>query len=326
MASLVSISVIPNDPIIYLGDTVQYQVIATYDNGQKIDVTDLSEFSLNGSPSIAEFSLITPGLLSSFLVGTEVVTIDYLGETVLSNLEIHNPLIVAQAQDLVGRYQPDVDYYLGLITSEYQNSPKLLHWVRTYLEVVNSIKELAENLSYYLSFFRIIDPKNTVYIQEALTVKDGDFVFAVFDACVGDQLDIIGEIVGQKRTVYFKADDDLSPPEEAVNYTFTDDEYRVMLKNRVIVNRWDGKSSSLQAAWAEMFSGSITIQDNQNMTVDIIINVGLTDTFVRAIKNDYIVPRPQGVLYTYYYGDLPYFGFDRDDDFVSGYDKGHWAK
>lgn len=327
MANLIAVSVIPNDVVIYLGDTVQYQIIATYDNGEILDVTEESNFYLGGSPEIAEFNLITPGLLSSFNTGSDIVSVEYNGEFYTTSITIHNPLIVAQTQDLVGRYQPSIDDYLALITSQYQNSPKFLHWVRTFLEITNDIRELAVNLSYYFSFFRIIDPTSPVYINSALTVKQQDFVFSVFDACVGNQLDILGEIVGQKRNVYFKEDPDMSPPEEAENYSFTDDEYRIILKNKIVINHWDGKAASLQTAWNSLFpGGSITIQDNQNMTVDITISGMLTNIFIRAIKNDYVVPRPQGVQYTYHYGDLPFFGFDRDDDFVSGFDRGNWTK
>ena len=327
------LTVYPEESILYLGDTVQFRAIATYLNGDVIDVTDLADYYNSSSPPIAEFSDEVKGLLKTLVVGSSTIIISYMDMEVEVPLLIHNPLIVAQDQDMVGRYQPTVETYLSLITSQYQNSPKFLEWVRTYLEVTNDIRELAVNLGYYFSFFNIISPTTSAaavgreYIPNTLTVKQADFVFQVFDACEGVQLDILGVILGQSRSVYFKADDTMSPPEEAINYILEDDDYRLMLKNRVLINHWDGKASSLQVAWGSLFpGGSIIIQDNQNMTVDITITGALTDVIVRAIKNDYVVPRPQGVQYNYYYGDLPFFGFDRDDEYVSGFDIGKWTK
>jgi len=36
-----------------------------------------------------------------------------------------------------------------------------------------------------------------------------------------------------------------------------------------------------------------------------------------------IVPRPEGVLYTYMFGDFPKFGADLNNGFVAGADLGH---
>jgi hypothetical protein len=66
------------------------------------------------------------------------------------------------------------------------------------------------------------------------------------------------------------------------------------------------------------------------MTIDVTITGTFTQIIIDLIENDYIVPRPQGVWMNYYVGtispaNLPFFGFDRRDAYVSGFDEGHWV-
>lgn len=329
MAEIISLEIKPADPIIYLGDTVQFHAIATYDDDTVSDITNLVEWSIDSSPEIAEFSETTKGLLASALIGTANIYADYGGSPVYSTtLIIHNPLIVPQSQDLIGTYRPVKEDYSSLLTSQYQTSVKAKAWVESYLQIVQDIREFATSMQCYFSLlYTIIDPNSSLYQQNAWTVKQvSDFVFQTFEPCAGDQLDIIGEILGQSRIVYLKADDEASPPLPAASVELDDDIYKTLLKNRIIINTWDGKTASLQSLWKTLFpDGKIIVQDNQNMTVSVIITGALDSTLVRLIQNDYIVPRPQGVQMTYSYGNLPIFGFGRDDEYISGFDKGYWS-
>jgi hypothetical protein len=240
------------------------------------------------------------------------------------SLTIHNPLIVEQAHDLVDQYRPVVDDYIKLFTSQYQNSTKLLAWARSFMDIVDDIKDLAQNLSFYFSLFRVIDKDAISYVPNALTTKAGSYTFTSFDACVGDQLDILGVILGIPRQVTFDPTDGSSP-------VLDDSTYRILLKNQVLKNHWDGRAESLQTTWKELFpGGKIIVQDNQNMTIDVTITGTFTQIIIDLIENDYIVPRPQGVWMNYYVGtispaNLPFFGFDRRDTYVSGFDEGHWV-
>ena len=137
------------------------------------------------------------------------------------------------------------------------------------------------------------------------------------DNAIGIQLDIPGEILGVSRTVSFNPTDGSSP-------ILDDDTYRILLKSRVAMNSWDGKQRSLQPIWKALFpGGTIKIGDSQDMTAVVSLAGTFTSTIRDLINNGYIVPKPQGVHYTYGFGDLPYFGADRDDAFVSGADIGH---
>ena len=318
MSELLSLSINPNEAIIYLGGQIYYEALALYSDNSVVDVTTSTTWAISGSPSIGEFRGEENGLLLSKGIGDSTIAATYEGVTETTTLIIHNPLIVAQADDLVGAYRPSVDNYLNLLTSQYQNSPRLLAWVRSYLEIVEDIRELAENLSYYFSLWRVITPKSVAYVNQALTVKDGDFDFVEFEACVGVQLDILGVILGQSRKVDFI-------PTGGISSTLDDDTYRLLLKSKILKNQWDGRAATIQEAWKDLFTGGkIIIQDNQNMTVAVTMEGAFSSIILDLIANGYIIPRPQGVLMSYYYGTLPFFGFDRQDDYVAGFDTGNW--
>lgn len=329
LTGIESVEITPNVANIYLGDELQYHVIVTYKNGVIVDLTDEALWSTSSSPSIADFSTETPGLLISKALGTCDIVVgvpDLFGffEFANASLTIHEALIVEQAHDLVDQYRPVVDDYIKLFTSQYQNSTKLLAWARSFMDIVDDIKDLAQNLSFYFSLFRVIDKDAISYVPNALTTKAGSYTFTSFDACVGDQLDALGVILGIPRLVTFDPTDGSSP-------ILDDDTYRILLKNQVLKNHWDGRAESLQTTWKELFpGGKIIVQDNQNMTIDVTITGAFTQIIIDLIENDYIIPRPQGVWMNYYVGtvsppNLPFFGFDRRDIYVSGFDEGHWV-
>ena len=128
MADIVSIEIIPDGAILFLGTSQQYQALATYDDGSVEDITDLADWSVSGSPAIGSFDATTKGLFLPSNVGIGSVYVDYGSPVYSSDITIHNPLIVAQTADRYV-YDPDVTTYLSLITSQYQNSPKYLHWI-----------------------------------------------------------------------------------------------------------------------------------------------------------------------------------------------------
>lgn len=328
-SAIESVKIIPDGTTVYLGQDTQFRAVATYSDGEVLDVTDVVPWSVSSSPVIAEFSEITNGLLTGLAVGVCTISVGVsnlygLFEYFYTTLTIHEPLVVEQARDLVGAYRPVVNDYIQLFTSQYQNSTNMLAWARSFMGIVNDIRNMAQSLSFYFSFFSLVSKDSANYVGNALTTWPGDYDFATFEACVGDQLDQLGVILGVPRKVTFNPTDGSSP-------ILTDDVYRLVLKNQVLKNHWDGRASTLQTAWKNLFpGGKIIIQDNQNMTVDVTATGNLTQLIVDLIENDYIVPRPQGVWMNYYVGtlspsNLPFYGHDRDDTIVSGLDEGHWV-
>jgi len=185
-------------------------------------------------------------------------------------------------------------YYLGLPTSLYKNKTKFMAWLQVLLTPFNDATTLACNM---YSYFDI-------------------------DNAVGLQLDLIGQLVGQSRTVDFNPTNGSSP-------TLQDVDYQVLLKATIIKNMWDGTIPSLYTAWANLFPGGIiVITDNQNMTMNFTLSGNFTSVIKDLINNGYIVPRPAGVLIgnlTAVVPSVPAFGFDLETAYVSGFDVGNWT-
>src|SRR5271169_834402 len=107
-----------------------------------------------------------------------------------------------------------VPYYLSLITSEYQTSPKFLAWLTACLAILDGIMGCAA----------VLDPAFDI------------------DSALGPQLDVLGQIIGVSRLVNFTPSDGVSPVLD--DYT-----YRILLKAKVGANQWDGQIGSLWALW-----------------------------------------------------------------------------
>ena len=182
-------------------------------------------------------------------------------------------------------------YYQGLLTHQYVLSPKLNAFM-TYL--LQKLDDVTTCLSTFPAAFDL-------------------------DTAVGVQLDMLGTIAGAKRTVGFQPSGGVSP-------VLDDATYRIYIKAKIAQNQWDGMLLSLYPIWAQLFpSGTIVVQDNQNMTANIVLTGAFTSIIYDLISNGYIVPRPEGVEYTYDFGTLPYFGFGSAAGYIAGFDTGHWA-
>ena len=210
--------------------------------------------------------------------------------------------------------------YLALVTSEYQNSPKFLAWVKANVQIVLDIANVFNRMKFNFGIDskgpnRIVGPPEDDKGNQ-LYDSYGQLIMAVSFA-VGNQLDILGQIIGQKRKVDFQPTGGVSP-------ILDDTTYRTLLLAKIGINYWDGKIPSLKALWKRIFpTGRITVVDNHNMTMIVYIWGGFSSIIEDLIVNGLVVPRPQGVLLNYVYGTLPYFGCDREDSYVAGPDVGH---
>ena len=323
MSTYASILIVPNTVTMYLGDTIQFQAYGVDSAAALTDITEDVVWSISASPEIAEFSATTNGLLSTKGVGADTVyaTLDAVVGT--SDLIVHNPLIQELSDVLTDKYRPVAQDYLDLITSQYQTSPKFLAWVRTYLEMVKDVTRLATSLPFYFSFNKVVDESVEqipgTNVNQLLTTAGSGYDFVALDACVGDQLDIVGEILGLSRKLNFN-------PTGGVSDILTDDMYRELLKHKVLMNHWDGRLDSVKALWSTLYpDGEIAFIDNMDMTLTVFPLGSFSTLTIDLLVNGYLLPRPQGVLYDYQFGELPYFGFDHDDAYISGFDTGHWA-
>lgn len=189
------------------------------------------------------------------------------------------------------------DQYLSLFTPQYQNSPKLINFADKLMKGLNDISLLALNMD---SYFDI-------------------------DIAIGNQLDIIGEIVGAKRILDFDPTPIGSPP-VAVSPILDDETYRILLKATIGINHWNGLMSSIKPLWLKLFpDGYIIYIDNLDMSITIILAGVFSSVIIDLITHGLIIPRPEGVLMNYQFGEMPFFGFDSDNDYIAGFDKGHFS-
>ena len=208
--------------------------------------------------------------------------------------------------------------YLSLLTSQYQNSPKFMEWLKVNIQVDHDISLACDNLKYAFS----VDSISAGTLQadsESTIITDQGQALTATDMAKGVQLDIIGQIVGASRRLNFN-------PGTGLSAVLDDDTYRLLIKATIGRNNWDGLTDSLQPLWASLFpKGRMVIQDNHDMTITVILFGEFSAIIQELITHDLIVPRPQGVLINYEYGTMPFFGWDREDSFISGFDVGNWV-
>ncbi len=184
-----------------------------------------------------------------------------------------------------------LSYYQRLITSEYQLAPKFLAWLTAALTPLDDVTNCYA------------------------TLRAGFDL----DTAAGAQLDVLGAEIGAARRLPYQ-------PEDGLNPVLDDATYRIFLRARVAQNHWDGTITSLQAIWTSLFpGGSIVVTDSQNMTATVLLSGVFTPIIKSLIVNGYIVPRPEGVLYTYTFATLPALGFDKNDAYIAGFDTGKFV-
>ena len=194
-------------------------------------------------------------------------------------------------------------YYLNLLTSQYKTKPKLQAWMRV---VLNVFQDINLCLASFVTAFNI-------------------------NYAVGDQLDLLGVIVGVNRTIRFQPSNSVSP-------VLDDSTYRILLLAKMYQNHWNGRINSLYSIWQTLFpGGKFVIHDNQNMSAtifltgtftsvlrDLIAGYALNGATSGTIHNGYIIPKPEAVRYNFEFGQLPAFGLGEDNEYVSGFNKGYW--
>jgi Protein of unknown function (DUF2612) len=209
--------------------------------------------------------------------------------------------------------------YLDLITSEYVDQPN-------FTAVVS------------------LDVSPMVQVQKLLTSMIP--IFDLDTPPVGNQLDIIGQWVGAKRTVnvpitgvFFTWD---STPNVGWDFgiwasgnqtsitELPDDVYLTLIRATIAANNWDGTTNGAYAIWATVFPESrILIQDHEDMSYDLIFTGATLDSLTQAlITSGYINLRPEGVEVSNYfqgYLDFPIFAWDSDTATLQGWDNGAWV-
>lgn len=185
-----------------------------------------------------------------------------------------------------------VDNYLKLITGEHRDKPKYISMVRALLSHGSDIFSVGVEL-------------------------DDDFDLDYAD---GVQEDVLGDIVGTSRELGCQ-------PEFNLNSILDNANFRTLLMAKISKNMWKGGIRDLATTWKLLFGNPILIKDNQDMTIDVvIISNGIDKLTQMMIRNGDIIPKPQSVLVNAYFVNSNVFGYDIENDVISGYDKGNWIE
>jgi hypothetical protein len=186
---------------------------------------------------------------------------------------------------------PTLQEYLDfLIPAPNRIQPKFIAWVSANLQLLLDAQDLMEAV---ITAFHI-------------------------DDAVGQQLNILGEILGRPRRVNF------APSEGSA--ILEDEDYRLILIAKIIQNQWQGTKSEIYDFWDQHFPDKpLIVVDNGDMTIDVVV-VGMeSELQQQLVENFYYFPKPAGVLVNFQFTEEPLFAYDFDTDHLKGYDEAVWA-
>lgn len=183
----------------------------------------------------------------------------------------------------------------------------------------------------------------------AIQTSLGDFINKFdLDLAVGSQLDALGVWIGIGRVVkgtisgiYFSFDtpglgyDQGSWQGRFDDMGFTqldDDAYRTILRAKILANNWDGTMATLSHIYQGVFPDDKTqifAVDNLDMTMSVYLTGFPLPAVVQSIiAFGYLDVKPGGVRiadYTMVSEPGPLFGFDVDNTYLAGFDRGVWG-
>jgi len=219
------------------------------------------------------------------------------------------------------------DDYAKLLILQYYNKPK------AYAEIKTIADEFENNVNLLKSFDQAFD----------------------IDYAVGNQLDIIGKIIGISRTVpsiipknFFGFSDNPAMygfadkfNNSIVAYPFAnkfeplysdlklnDTDYRFFIKAKISKNTVNARMSSdngdsILDVINYLFEGKAFVIDNRNMSLTLYIDDSFDSTKISYIKQLDLLPKPQAVYYEVIiiYDSAGFFGFDDNVEALGFADK-----
>ena len=154
-----------------------------------------------------------------------------------------------------------VDKYLNVITSEHRQQPKYTAMLSALLSPADDVQNLLDLWTYIFDL----------------------------ESAEGDALDKLGERVGCFRKL------ELIPVGHPT-VTLEDDYYRICIMVKILNNQWDGTIESLIQNFDSMFPDySLTVVDNQDMTMKLIVEGVIDDLMLHLMTAGYLLPKPAGV-------------------------------
>lgn len=161
------------------------------------------------------------------------------------------------------------EYYSNLLILQYHNKPK----AKATIEAVVNL--LPDEL-----------------IQEVTNGFD-------LETAVGKQLDILGEYIGTDR--FYTENGEIKK--------LTDDDYRIILKFKIICNASNFSHKSIDDSLYDFFENTVRMDSTGNMEMTYFVPKNKTPIILAAIQKE-VLPRPMGVRCSYIIEyDKKFFGF-----------------
>lgn len=185
---------------------------------------------------------------------------------------------------------------------------------------------LSDNLQEYYADLLILQYKTLPKARETIkalvkeAVADGILLDVIngfnLDSAVGVQLDTLGKYIGLNRQVKVNIGD-------TDTNILTDEQYRLLLKLKLISNTNFSSTSQIRAALYELFPNDIRLFDNRTMIYEYELST-LWNDLVNVIIAEELLPLPMGIGYNItvvpdlleLYG---YYGYDGLNDNPNGY-------
>lgn len=185
---------------------------------------------------------------------------------------------------------------------------------------------LSDNLQEYYADLLILQYKTLPKARETIkalvkeAVADGILLDVIngfnLDSAVGVQLDTLGKYIGLNRQVKVNIGD-------TDTNILTDEQYRLLLKLKLISNTNFSSTSQIRAALYELFPNDIRLFDNRTMLYEYELST-LWNDLVNVIIAEQLLPLPMGIGYNItvvpdlleLYG---YYGYDGLNDNPNGY-------
>lgn len=154
----------------------------------------------------------------------------------------------------------------NLVPSWNRSKPKFMAFLHMILQPLEDIRALLES---YLDAFDL-------------------------DSAAGDQLDILGALVGADRVLPFAP--------YSGSRTLSDDDYRLLIRATVARNVWSGTNIQIMKDFSTLFPEfGIVMEDNQDGSINLVLSSiqSISDLRLEMLNAGLLVPVPAGILLTY---------------------------
>ena len=182
--------------------------------------------------------------------------------------------------------------YISYITPKHRNKTKYIAWLTASLRMVIDAQNL---LSVLYTYFNI-------------------------DAAIGTQLNTLGVILNTPRLLPFQ-------PSNGVSAIMDDVTYRIVLKAQVAKTQFHGKIQELYTLFYNVLGNTglyFCAQDNQDMTISVIVYGATTSIIQDLINNGMIIPKSGGVNLVTTITANKIFAFDMETTIFGGFDEGYF--